>query len=148
MADNVGYTPGTGAIIAADDVSGNLHQRVKITLGSDGVSEGDLSSVNPLPITTIGSTTVNVSAGELIESMEAMRMALQSLNRTIGMTLPDTAGRARVVVDSITSGLTLSAVSGITNLVNIGSSNINLNDAVPSLMHLQADNLRNNIIVS
>lgn len=30
MADNVGITPGTGATIAADDVGGVLHQRVKI----------------------------------------------------------------------------------------------------------------------
>jgi hypothetical protein len=36
MADNVGYTPGTGATVAADDISGILHQRVKISLGADG----------------------------------------------------------------------------------------------------------------
>jgi hypothetical protein len=151
MADNVGYTPGSGASIAADDISGNLHQRVKITLGADGVSNGDLSSSNPLPIVTSGSTTVNVSTGELIESMEAMRMALQALTRTIGMSLPDAAGRQRVLIDSITSGLTLSTVTsigGITNLQTAGTNSYNLNDAVPSLMHMQADNLRRNITVS
>lgn len=36
MADNVGYTPGTGATVAADDISGVLYQRVKLSLGSDG----------------------------------------------------------------------------------------------------------------
>lgn len=36
MADNVGYTPGTGATVAADDIAGVLHQRVKISLGADG----------------------------------------------------------------------------------------------------------------
>lgn len=36
MADNVGYTPGTGATVAADDISGVLYQRVKISLGADG----------------------------------------------------------------------------------------------------------------
>ena len=29
MADNVGYTPGTGADIAADEVDGVLYQRIK-----------------------------------------------------------------------------------------------------------------------
>lgn len=31
MPDNIGYTPGSGATIAADDIGGNLHQRVKPT---------------------------------------------------------------------------------------------------------------------
>jgi hypothetical protein len=38
MADNVGYTPGTGATVAADDIAGILHQRVKISLGADGTA--------------------------------------------------------------------------------------------------------------
>lgn len=36
MADNVGYTPGSGATVAADDIGGVLHQRVKLSLGTDG----------------------------------------------------------------------------------------------------------------
>ena len=36
MADNINVTPGSGKIIAGDDVSGVLHQRVKISLGADG----------------------------------------------------------------------------------------------------------------
>lgn len=36
MADNVAITPGTGATIAADDIGGVLHQRVKLSLGADG----------------------------------------------------------------------------------------------------------------
>ncbi|CAB4164626.1 hypothetical protein UFOVP830_58, partial [uncultured Caudovirales phage] len=36
MVDNVGYTPGTGATIAADDIAGVLYQRVKIGVGADG----------------------------------------------------------------------------------------------------------------
>lgn len=50
MADNVGYTPGTGATVAADDIGGVLHQRVKIGIGADGTAV-DLSSANPMPIT-------------------------------------------------------------------------------------------------
>lgn len=36
MADNILVTPGTGATLAADDVSGVLHPRVKLSLGADG----------------------------------------------------------------------------------------------------------------
>lgn len=50
MADNVGYTPGSGALVAADDIAGVLHQRVKIGVGADGTAV-DVSSVNPMPIT-------------------------------------------------------------------------------------------------
>lgn len=50
MADNVGYTPGSGATVAADDIGGVLHQRVKIGIGADG-SATDVSSANPMPIT-------------------------------------------------------------------------------------------------
>jgi len=56
MADNVGYTPGTGANIAADDIGGILHQRVKIGVGVDG-SATDVSSSNPMPVT--GTVTAN-----------------------------------------------------------------------------------------
>ena len=38
MADNITVTPGTGANIAADEVSGVLHQRVKVSLGADGAA--------------------------------------------------------------------------------------------------------------
>jgi hypothetical protein len=50
MADNVGITPGTGATAAADEIDGALHQRIKITVGSDGVSRGDVDVTNPMPV--------------------------------------------------------------------------------------------------
>lgn len=49
MADHVGYTPGVGATIAADDVGGVLYQTVKLDVGGDGVS-ALLSNANPLPM--------------------------------------------------------------------------------------------------
>jgi hypothetical protein len=50
MADNVAITPGSGATAAADEIDGVLHQRVKITVGSDGVSRGDVDVTNPMPV--------------------------------------------------------------------------------------------------
>lgn len=42
MADNVQITPGTGANIAADDISSVYYQRVKVTAGEEGSNIGDL----------------------------------------------------------------------------------------------------------
>lgn len=53
MADNVGYTPGTGATVAADDIGGVLYQRVKIGVGADGAAT-DVSTVNPMPVAMAG----------------------------------------------------------------------------------------------
>jgi hypothetical protein len=50
MADNVGYTPGTGAEVAADDIGGVLYQRMKLTLGDNNTNGGDVSPDNPMPV--------------------------------------------------------------------------------------------------
>ena len=143
MPDNIGYTPGSGATIAADDIGGALHQRVKVTLGADGVSDGDVSLANPMPIQGVG---------ELVEQLSAIRMLLQSLTRTMGQVQPDTAARMRVVVDAITNGLTLSSVTSIntlgtlTNQTQMGG--LPATEQIPSLMRLGADSLRRNIVVT
>jgi hypothetical protein len=145
MADNVGYTPGSGATVAADEIGGVLFQRVKVAHGADG-SAVDTSAANPLPV------DVN---GELVEAVEALRMAVQSLTRTLGLVQPDTAARMRVVIDAITSGLTLSTISTVstlttcstlTNQTQIGSNPAN--DQIPALMRMAADSARRNISTS
>jgi hypothetical protein len=62
MADNVGYTPGEGAVVAADEIGGVLHQRVKISVGSDGTAV-DVSAANPMPITAPSPLDVNIVGG-------------------------------------------------------------------------------------
>lgn len=51
MVDNVGYTPGIGSTVAADEIGGILFQRMKMIIGIDGVNSGDISAVNPMPVT-------------------------------------------------------------------------------------------------
>ena len=149
MADNVGYTPGAGATIAADDIDGVLHQRIKLGIGADGTAV-DVSSANPMP--------VNASNGELVEALEALRMATNSLTKSIGYALPNlqgqpimevrqaTAANLQVTVGSIAGGQTLATVSTLTNQAQIGG--FAANDQIPAFMHLQADSLRRNISVS
>ena len=144
MSDNIGYTPGSGAIVAADNVGGNLHQRVKISVGADGVA-ADASADAPLPI---------ASYGELIEAIEAMRIAIGALTRTIGFALPNalgqpifearqgTAGQLQMTA-SLAGGQSLATLINQTQMGGFAS-----NDQIPALMHLQADNLRRNITVT
>jgi hypothetical protein len=49
MADDV-ILPGTGDTIAADEITAKKFQRVKLTLGADGVNDGDVASGNPMPV--------------------------------------------------------------------------------------------------
>jgi hypothetical protein len=145
MADNVGYTPGTGATVAADEISGVLHQRVKIGVGTDGVAV-DVSEGNPMPV---------AAYGELIEAIEALRMAVQALTRSgLGQAMPDTAGRLRVLVEQPTAGNLLGTfniagnqtLTTLTNQTQIGG--LAATEQIPSLMRLGADASRNNIIVT
>jgi hypothetical protein len=77
MADNVGYTPGSGAEIAADEISGVLHQRVKIGIGADGTAV-DLSSTNPMPITA--SSAIPISTPSAIDVTVGNFPATQTVN--------------------------------------------------------------------
>lgn|SRR5574343_1790749 len=64
MADNVAITAGSGTSIAADDVGGNLHQRVKVTWGPDGTgNDTDTASGKPLPVQLRSSTGTALSFG-------------------------------------------------------------------------------------
>lgn len=60
MADNVTITAGSGTTIAADDIGGVLHQRVKLSQGADGAAT-DVSSAAPLNV-TLANTGANATA--------------------------------------------------------------------------------------
>ena len=143
MADNVGYTPGSGEIIATDDIGGVQYQRVKPVWGTDGVAN-DVNANTPLPVT---------GAQELMEAIEAMRMAIQALTRTIGLAqVNPLTGRMLVDPSGVTSPIsgTVTANQGgtwnITNLATIGG--VAANSQVQSFERMTADNLRRNITVT
>ena len=145
MADNVGYTPGSGEIIATDDIAGVQYQRVKPVWGTDGVAN-DVNANTPLPIQAIG---------ELMEAIEAMRMAVQALTRTVGLAqVNPTTGRMLVEIGASTNTQTVtgtiaatqSGTWNITNLATIGGQAAN--SAIPAFERGTADNLRRNINVT
>jgi len=49
MADDV-TLPGSGAVIATDDIGGRQFQRIKLVLGDEGDNDGDVSAANPVPM--------------------------------------------------------------------------------------------------
>jgi hypothetical protein len=152
MADNIGYTPGAGATIAADDIGGVLHQRVKVGIGGDGVAT-DISTANPMPVTAPNALNTEVT-GELVEAIQALRMAVQSLTRTVGQVLPDSTGRMRTVIEQganvgITSLPTLNTVTTVTTMSNQTSlGGFIAADQIPALMCMAAQGLRRNITVT
>lgn len=137
MADNVGYTPGTGATVAADEIGGVLHQRVKIGIGADGTAV-DVSESNPMPMSAYG---------ELIEAIEALRFTVASLTRTLNASIPDASGRQRINAETavLASG-TLTTCSTVTNLSQIGA--VDARTAVNDINKFAADSLRRNITTS
>lgn len=70
MADNVGYTPGTGATIAADEIGGVLYQRVKAVYGADG-SAADMDE-KPATDAKIDALIASAATEATTEAMRAL----------------------------------------------------------------------------
>lgn len=121
MADNVGYTPGSGATVAADDIGGVLYQRIKPTFGADG-SAIDVSSANPMPV-------VDSSADETRQGIVMLltRM-LNYFNSPMGYDKSLQRQRGTVVLESgtvttVSTVTTVTTVSSVTNIAAVGGYN-------------------------
>lgn len=92
MADNVNITPGSGEVVASDQIAGAQYQRVKVTWGADGTAN-DTSTTNPLPIyqniTTIadGRTTVTTAGTRvaLASSTACKNVAITAITSNTGI---------------------------------------------------------------
>lgn len=108
MADNTTLNPGTGGdVVASDDIGGVKYQRVKLVLGADGINDGDLSSVNPMP----------VADDALLSILKLLIARVQPLSIITG------AGSNRLSVDinNVIGGTltTVGTVSAVTNVANV-----------------------------
>ena len=90
-----------------------------------------------------------ITNNELVQAIEAMRMAIQSLNRTMGLAqVNPTTGRMLVDASGTTQPISgnINVVTSVTNLTQLGGQNAN---SVPlSIERNTGDNLRNNINVT
>ena len=117
MADNVGYTPGVGATVAADEIDAVLYQRVKPAFGVNGQAT-DVSVVNPLPVfddrvenlISLLERLVKISeSNQVVDSAQRQRITLDAI--TAGITLPTVA-----TVATVTTVTTVTAVTSVTNI--------------------------------
>ena len=100
--DNIQVTAGTGTQVAADDISGVLYQRVKISVGEDGTGT-DLSSTNPMPVSDNGDS-LTVDGTFLTDTeLRASDVAITLDGEEVAVTGPltDTELRAADVVVSL-----------------------------------------------
>ena len=109
MADNIGYTPGSGATVAADDIGGVLYQRVKLTSGEDGTAT-DVSDANPLPVAD--KTSVNLLQ-RLLQYLDSPRGYDKSIQRQ----------RGTVIVETLPTLGNVTTVTNVTNLLNVDGYN-------------------------
>lgn len=106
MADNVGYTPGTGALVAADDVGGVLYQRIKLTFGPDNTA-ADVSDADPLPVFDAQIADLDLTLTRVLNALNAPQGYDKSLQRQ----------RGTVVVESGT--MNIGQVTTVANLTSV-----------------------------
>ncbi len=123
MADNVGYTPGTGATVAADEIGGVLYQRVKPTFGVDGAAT-DVSSLNPLPVSIGVSDSAPLPVADSYSGNLLSRI-LQMLMAPLGYDKSIQRQRGTVIVESgtVSTVTNVTAVAAVNNIVAIDGYN-------------------------
>ena len=72
MADDTTLNPGVGGDdIATDDIGGVKYQRVKLTMGADGVNDLDVADSNPMPVklTTVAGQVLATGSGVAVPAL-------------------------------------------------------------------------------
>lgn len=118
MADNLGFTPGTGSTIATDDVAGSHFQRVKLTDGTPDSSQfiaGD--SANGLDV-----DVTRVSGNVTVVQPTATNLRVDA--STVPVPVTDNGGSL-----TVDGAVTVSGSVGVSGTVtgNQGSPNTNAN---------------------
>lgn len=102
MADNIIAYANTGTgtdVLAADEIGGVKYARSKITLGADGVNDGDVSATNPLPVSgPITDAQLRASAVPVSISDPSTGTAFGPIAaaNTVLFTAVDTAGKSSI----------------------------------------------------
>jgi hypothetical protein len=103
--DEVGGKP-----VASDNISNYQYQLLKLTLGTIGANDGPVSSTNPMPVTSRG-TSLTASASSAVTVGVASGLALAANISRKGLYLTNTHTTNRI---SIAFGSTAVLDSGIT----------------------------------
>jgi len=113
MADNVAITPGSGTTIAADDVGGVLHQRVKLSLGADGTANDAVagSGVNGTGVQRVTVATDDTLISSLATKLDTLHTDLTATNTQLPSTLAGTV-QATITRPANTTAYTANDVVG------------------------------------
>lgn len=88
MADNTKQS--ADDVIATDDIGGVKYQRMKLTIGEDGVDAGDVSDANPLPVSA---STLPLPSGAATSAKQDSAIALQGTLESLVDTLHELVQR-------------------------------------------------------
>jgi hypothetical protein len=119
MSDNVGYTPGTGAVVAADEIDGVLYQRMKLTHGQDGTAV-DVSDVAPLPVQEVG------GASSVLTRILSMLMSPMGFDRSLSRQRVTALVESGTVTQVTTVGTvtSLSTIDSIQGRIQVYGANL------------------------
>lgn len=128
----------------------------RVTLASDGPAVTALTSMDAkTPSLINGATPTIETTGELIEAIESLRMAIGALTRGVGLLTVDTAARLRATIETFGAATTLPTVTTVTGVTTVSTltnqsqiGGFAGNDQIPALMHMVADGIRANILVT
>ena len=116
MADNVGYTPGSGAKVATREVSYSGETALVQVVGlatvsgpDDGKTVQDVSASNPMPM-------VANQSDDLLRIMLSRMLKLMESNAIV-----DQQQRQRVTLDSISANLNLQGVNVVTTVATVNN---------------------------
>ena len=147
MADNVNITPGTGDVVAADDIGGVKFQRVKQTLGPDGTANDAVAGAGPVgvgvqrvtlasddpAVTQIGALTeaapgTDTASSGLNGRLQRLAQRITTLIANIGSSADTvlTTGNAGSIASYLRTIMeqSLSAVASVINVTQVGGNAI------------------------
>jgi hypothetical protein len=118
MADNIGYTPGSGAVVAADDVGGVLYQRIKPAFGADNTAV-DVSEANPLPVTDAQLADVELLLTRMLNALNAPQGYDKSLQRQRSTVLVESG-----TVTTVNTVFNQSQIDGLQGRIQVYGANL------------------------
>ncbi|MCW2228085.1 hypothetical protein QIH87_49865 (plasmid) [Bradyrhizobium elkanii] len=124
MADDISVTPGSGATVAADDVGGKLHQRIKLTWGPDGTgNDTDAASGKALPVQFCDSGGTEIlTAAQVVSLLGKLDTLHTDLATTLGGYLDGVEGKLDTLHTDLATTLA-GYVDGLEALVGTTNSN-------------------------
>ena len=139
MADNTVLNSGTGGdTLATDDIGGVKYPRGKITLGADGVNDGDVSSANPLPVTgTVAITGVATAANQ--STGNTALAAIQTAVETIDNAISGSEMQVDIVSSALPTGAATEAKQPALGTAGTASADVITVQGIASMTALKVD---------